>query len=121
MASSEYLSKKQEESHGKALKSSLYTGIAYIITVILMILPFLLVPDRDFLIFGFSISGIYISLAITIAIVILIILVFNFYISVAKRLNFKRRFGEMIVISLGVAVLSFFVGYLVRILFNIEV
>ena len=120
MASSEYLSKKQEESHGKALKSAIYTGIAYIITVILMILPYLLVPNRDFNIFSLTIPSIYISLAITIAIVVLIILVFNFYVSVAKRLNFKKRFAEMVTISLGVAVLSFLVGYLVRIIFNIE-
>lgn len=121
MASSEYLSTKQEEDHKKALKSALYTGIAYIITVILMILPYLLIPDKSFNIFGLSIRGIYISLAITLLIVILIILVFNFYISVAKRLNFKRRFLEMISISLGVAVLSFLVGYLVKVIFKIEV
>lgn len=121
MASSEYLSKKQEESHGKALKSALYTGVAYIITVLLMIMPYLLISDKIFNIFGLSIPSIYVSLGITLLIVILIILFFNFYISVAKRLNFKKRFLEMMVISLGVAILSFLVGYVVKVAFGIDV
>jgi VIT1/CCC1 family predicted Fe2+/Mn2+ transporter len=121
MASSEYLSTKQESNHSKALKSSLYTGVAYIITVILMILPFLLLPaDVDFNIFGLIIPSIYLALSITILVVIFIILTFTFYISVAKNLGFKRRFFEMICISLGVAFLSFLVGYLVKIIFNLE-
>jgi VIT1/CCC1 family predicted Fe2+/Mn2+ transporter len=122
MASSEYLSKKQEESHSKAIKSALYTGVAYIIAVILLILPYLLMPANVVVsIFNLNIAGIYFSLGITILVVILIIMIFNFYISVAKKLNFKRRFLEMVAISLGVAVLSFGVGYLVKVLFNIEV
>lgn len=122
MASSEYLSKKQEESGKDALKSAIYTGVAYIITVVLMILPYLLIStDFTFAIAGLQIYGIYISLLITILVVILIILVFNFYISVAKNLNFRRRFVEMITISLGVALLSFLVGYLVKYFFDIEV
>ncbi len=120
MASSEYLAKKQEESTSKALKSSLYTGVAYIVTVVLLILPYLLMPNQVFNIFGLSIASIYVSLAITLLVVVLIILVFNFYISVAKRLDFKKRFGEMVVISLGVAFLSFLVGYVVKILFGID-
>lgn len=121
MASSEYLAKKQEENQMKALKSSLYTGVAYIITVILLILPYLLIPNKTINIFGLSFPSIYLALTITILIVVFIILLFNFYISVAKRLNFKKRFFEMIVISLGVAILSFLVGYIVKIAFNIEV
>lgn len=122
MASSEYLAKKQEESHSKALKSAFYTGVAYIIAVVLLILPYLLMPsDITFNIFGVIVEGIYVSLAITILVVVLIILVFNFYISVAKRLNFKKRFFEMVTISLGVAILSFVIGYLVKTIFNIDI
>jgi VIT1/CCC1 family predicted Fe2+/Mn2+ transporter len=121
MASSEYLSTKQDGDHKRAFKSSFYTGIAYIITVILMILPYLVIPDTVFNIFGQNIPSIYISLAITILVVILIILIFNFYIAVAKNLNFKKRFLEMISISLGVALLSFLVGYVVKIVFKIDI
>jgi vacuolar iron transporter family protein len=121
MASSEYLSTKQEESHSFALKSALYTGVAYIFAVIFMILPYLLMPVRDFNILGMEMPSVYLSLAITILIVVFIIFIFNYYISVAKNLNFKKRFLEMVSISLGVALLSFVVGYLVKIFFGIEV
>ena len=122
MASSEYLSKKQEVSHKKAFKSALYTGIAYIIAVFLLILPYLIMPSNIvFAIFGLEVAGIYVSLAITILIVILIILIFNYYISVSKRLNFKKRFLEMLTISLGVAVISFVIGFLVKTIFNLDV
>jgi VIT1/CCC1 family predicted Fe2+/Mn2+ transporter len=42
--------------------------------------------------------------------VIFIIFFFNLYISVAKNLNFKKRFLQMAIISLGVAALSFVIG-----------
>lgn len=109
MASSEYLSTKQEGSHSFALKSSLYTGVAYVFAVVFMILPFLLI------------SEIYVALATTIGVVIFIIFIFNYYISVAKGYSFKKRFLEMIVISLGVAALSFFIGYLVKIFLGVDV
>jgi VIT1/CCC1 family predicted Fe2+/Mn2+ transporter len=102
MASSEYLATKQEESHQEALVASLYTGSAYIIAVILLIIPYLI---------GINI---YVSLGIMIATVILIILVFNFYISVAKDLNFKKRFFEMVTISLGVSFISFIFSFIIK-------
>jgi len=61
------------------------------------------------------------SLSFTIIIAILVILVFNFYISVAKDLNFKKRFFEMAGISLGVAVLSFLIGILVRTFLGVDI
>jgi len=54
------------------------------------------------------------SLIMTVIIAITIIFIFNFYISVANNYNFKRRFVEMAAISIGVAALSFFIGYLVK-------
>lgn len=109
MAASEYLSKKSEESEQSAGRSSLYTGIAYIFTVFLLIIPYLVFKNYFF------------CLGLTILIAILIILVFNFYISVAKDLSFRRRFAEMASLSLGIAILSFGIGYLIRILLGIEV
>jgi len=52
---------------------------------------------------------------------VLIIMVFNFYLAVAKDLSFRQRFLEMTAISLGVAALSFFIGYLIRTFMGIEV
>ncbi len=103
MASSEFLSAKSE-GRTDALKSCTYTGIAYLVTVALLILPYLLFDTEHYLYALFTM----------LAIVLLIIIVFNYYISVAKDLSFKKRFGEMASISLGVAALSFVVGLLVK-------
>lgn len=107
MAASGYLSKKSENDP-TALKSAFYTGIAYILTVALLILPYLLMDN------------IFICLGLTLTIAILIILFFNYYISIAKDLPFKRRFLEMAVISLGVSAITFGIGFLLRKFAGIE-
>lgn len=109
MAASEYLSTKSESSHSHALKSSLYTGGAYILTVFFLILPYLLISNYLF------------SLSLTIVAAIMIIFIFNFYISVAKDLDFKKRFLEMTSISLGVALLSFVIGIVVRVTLGVDI
>lgn len=97
MAASEYLSSKADGEEN-AFKSSIYTGVAYILTVIILVLPYLLLSNP------------FTALAIMIGSVIMIIFVFNLYISIAKNLDFKKRFFQMATISLGVALLSFFIG-----------
>lgn len=109
MAASEYLSTKAEAGEQNPTKSAIYTGIAYIITVILLILPFLLL------------SNYVIALFVTLATAIVIIAVFNYYIAIAKDLPFTKRFAEMAVISLGVAFFSFLIGNLIRRLFGIDI
>lgn len=109
MASSEFLSKRQESEKENALLSSIYTGVAYIITVVSLIMPFLLNENR------------FLALGITIAIVIVIIFLFNFYIATAKNLSFKKRFLEMALISLGVASISFLIGILVKKIIPFEI
>ncbi|MBN1500995.1 MAG: VIT1/CCC1 transporter family protein [Spirochaetes bacterium] len=110
MAASEYLSSKSEgEKTGEALKSSAYTGAAYIITVMLLILPYL-----------FKLN-VFISLSLTLSTAVLIIFVFNYYISVAKDYPFKKRFFEMTFISMGVAALSFGVGILIKLWIPFEI
>ncbi len=108
MAASEFLSKKQEKEDN-AFKSSIYTGIAYIITVILLILPYLLLPNH------------FLDLGLSVLMAITIILAFNFYISVAKDLPFKKRFLEMAGISLGVTAVSFGIGWAVRTFLGLEI
>lgn len=109
MAASEYLSSKSEGGEKSPLKSAIYTGIAYIITVTILILPYLIAKNY------------LVSLGWTIANAILVIAVFNFYISVAKGFDFKKRFLEMSLISLGVALFSFVVGNIIRKVFGINV
>lgn len=108
MAASDYLSSKAEDDpHAK--KSALYTGVAYLITVALLILPYLLL------------SSPIIALVITLVTAVLIIFGFNYYISIAKDLNFKARFFEMTFISLGVAAFSFLVGYVLKAILGVNI
>jgi VIT1/CCC1 family predicted Fe2+/Mn2+ transporter len=109
MATSEYLSTKQEEGDKSPLKASLYTGIAYISTVLLLSSPYLFIRE------------LYFCMGLVILNSILLILIFTFYISIAKEMNFRRRFSEMAAISLGVAIINFFVGLGIRKFFGLEV
>ncbi|MEA5050170.1 MAG: VIT1/CCC1 transporter family protein [Oscillospiraceae bacterium] len=110
MASSEYLSAKAA-GEKDAFKSATYTGIMYVIAVALMVLPYLLFPAEQYLAALFTM----------LAIVVLVILVFNYYLSVAKDLDFKKRFFEMAGISLSVAALSFVIGLLAKQLLGIDI
>ncbi|MDD1652317.1 MAG: VIT1/CCC1 transporter family protein [Methanomicrobiales archaeon] len=109
MAAAEYLSTKSEEGGKDPLRAAMYTGIAYLITVVALIAPFLLL------------SNLYVSLAVTLAIALLVILFFSYYISVARDLPFRKRFLEMAGISLGVAGLSFLMGILVRTFLGVNI
>lgn len=102
MAASEYLSTKADEPSKSPGKASLYTGIAYIVTVLVLIAPYLIL------------NNLYLSLAVTLAISVLIIAGFNYYVSVAKDMPFRGRFFEMVGLSLGIAAFTFLFGFLVR-------
>ena len=109
MASSEFLSAKSE-GRKDALKSCAYTGGAYLVTVILLILPYLL----------FGAAQAIPALACMLVTIVAIIAAFTYYTSVAKEEPFLSRFLEMTLISLGVAVLSFFVGILAKKLLGVD-
>ena len=103
MASSEFLAARSE-GRSDALKSCSYTGIAYLLTVVALIAPYLIFP-----------AGQYIpALVSMLAVVILIIAGFTYYTSVAQDQPFKSRFVEMAGISVTVAVVSFVVGILAK-------
>jgi vacuolar iron transporter family protein len=110
MAASNYLAQRADGNEN-ALKSSIYTGIAYVITVALLVMPYLFLPDALWAVALFAM----------IAVMVLIILVFNYYISVAKTLPFRRRFTEMVSISLGVAVIAFLIGLLAKALLGVDI
>ena len=117
MAASEYLSNKSDGQTKKALPSALYTGLAYIVTVLLLVLPYLVLP----LVPVAALHHFGVMLACTLFIAIGIIAFFNFYISIAKDYNFKKRFFEMAGISLGVAALSFLIGVLIRLVIGVDI
>ena len=103
MASSEFLAARSE-GRSDALKSCSYTGIAYLITVVLLIAPYLLLGSSQYIL----------ALICMLAVVVLIIAGFTYYTSVAQDQPFFSRFGEMAVISITVAVVSFVVGILAK-------
>lgn len=109
MGSSEYLSRKSDGVEGKhAFQSSIYTFIAYLVTVFVLIMPYIFVDQS------------VVASAIMLCMAIIIIALFNFYYSVVRNEPFHKRFGEMALISLSVASLSFLIGYLLKILTGIE-
>ena len=109
MAASNYLAERAD-NNPKALKSSIYTGLAYLITVVLLVLPYLVLPTYMYII----------AFAIMISIVILIIMFFNYYISVAKEEPFFKNFATMATISLSVAVISYVIGIIAKKLLGID-
>lgn len=110
MASSEFLAARSE-GRTDALKSCTYTGIAYLLTVVALIAPYLLFP-----------AGMYIpALICMLLIVVAIIAGFTYYTSVAQDQPFRSRFLEMALISVTVAVLSFVVGLLAKKFLGVDV
>jgi len=109
MAASEYLSTKAEETDKSPVKASIYTNVAYIVTVLVLIAPYMFFANY------------YLCLAMTLCAAVLIIAFFNYYISVAKDLPFRGRFLEMSALSLSVAAVSFFIGYLLRTALGVDV
>ena len=109
MGASDYLSQRSDGGPTDPLKASVYTGVAYILTVALLILPFLVFTSP------------YYALMLTLLGAVMVIFLFTFYISVAKDLPFWKRFGEMLLISLGIAAISFVIGIFIRTGLNINV
>ncbi len=109
MSASDYLSRKSEGGNKKPLRSALYTGIAYLLTVLFLVFPYMVLNQP------------LVSLAWTIVNAVLVILIFTFFVSVVKEENFKKNFLEMLSISMGVAAVSFLIGMVARKFFNIEV
>lgn len=112
MAASEFLATKEENSNRSPIKAALFTGSAYIITVFLLVIPYLLLTDNSEIIFGLE-PHIQ-ALIITFIIGLLIIALFNFYVSVAQDKSFNRRFIEMVIILLIVTMISFLIGLILR-------
>ena len=110
MASSEFLAARSE-GRSDALKSCSYTGIAYLLTVVALIAPYLI----------FGTSQYIPALICMLVVVVLIIAGFTYYTSVAQGQPFKSRFLEMALISIGVAVVSFVVGILAKQFLGVDI
>ncbi len=110
MAASNYLAERAD-GNPNALKASFYTGIAYLITVVCLVLPYLLFPTNMYVA----------ALICMIAIVVLLVFVFNYYIGIVKSEPFLPKFIEMSAISLSVALIAFLIGWGAKVLFNLDV
>ncbi|MBE0651561.1 MAG: VIT1/CCC1 transporter family protein [Bacteroidales bacterium] len=104
MASSGYLASQEEEEKEDVnpVTAAIYTGVAYLITVVLLVFPY------------FIFSSAKIAMALMLVITLLIIAAYNYYISVAKEVSFKQRFTSMALISLGVGAISFGIGFMAK-------
>lgn len=103
MAASEYLSTRTEEHTTKEpFKAAIYTGIAYIVTVAFLILPYLVF------------SNYFVALAVMMTTVFVIIAFFSYYMSVLRDEKFSKHFFSMAAISVGVALISFVFGYFIQ-------
>jgi len=110
MAASSYLSTRAETgTHKNPLKASVYTGVAYLCTVALLITPYLVLQNY------------YLCLASTLGIAVAIIAAFNYYICVARDLSFRHRFLEMAGLSFAVAAFTFLLGFVMRKLLGVDV
>ncbi len=104
MASSGYLASQEEEEKEdiNPVTAAIYTGVAYLVTVLLLVFPYFVFPDTK------------IAMVVMLVMTLLIIATYNYYISVAKEVNFKKRFLTMALISLGVAAISFGIGFMAK-------
>lgn len=112
MAASGYLSSKEEAEVNEKINpvtAAIYTGSAYILTVLFLVSPYLFQDNP------------YIAIIIMLLMTVVIIAGYTYYISVAKNVSFKKRFLGMASISLGVSVISYAIGLIIKSVFGIDV
>ena len=108
MAASEYLAKKADPGEKHPLKAAMYTGFAYLVTVVLLLLPYALT------------SSPLTALAFCLFNATLVIVVFTFFVAVVRKQSFWKGFREMITISFTVALISFLIGWAARAWLNLD-
>lgn len=109
MASSAYMQARHEDGNKHPVKAAVYTGIAYFIVVALLISPYILV------------TGIPQARAVMFVIIFAILASVSLYTSTLFDRKFMKQFGELVVFSMGVALISYLIGYLFRTLTGVEV
>ena len=110
MAGSAYLEARENADKGiNPKKYAFYTGFSYILTTILVVLPFFLLDSAKM------------ALVAMFGAAAFVIVVYNYYIAVARDEDFGKRVGEMFAITFGVSLISFVIGYFVNKYFGIEI
>lgn len=109
LSASNYLS-NIESKQKNAIISAAYTGFAYLISIGLLVVPFLILNDSYYLQ----------ALSITLIIAILIIAIFSYYLSIINKKSFTKSFKVMATISLSIAFISFMIGIFIKYVLNIN-
>mgnify|MGYP002036924381 CR=1 FL=1 len=119
MGASEYLSSRTEKKSESAVKAAFFTWISYLITVLMLVSPYLLFssdsPDFQ------GLEPHIQALVCTFIIGLLIVAVFNFYVSVVEEVSFRSRFIEMAAILGVVSLISYGIGIALRGMLGVEV
>jgi len=119
MGASEFLSSRAEKKEESAIKAAIFTWISYLITVLLLVSPYLLIGNdtSDFQGLGPHIQ----ALIGTLSIGLIIVALFNYYVSVVEGVSFKTRFAEMAAILGVVTLISYGIGIALRGILGVEV
>lgn len=107
MASASYLQAKQDTEKSPFV-SAFATGISYLCSVICLALPY------------FLIHTMFTAFAVSTSVGILLIAGFTFYGAVVFDRKFWSEFGEAVMLMLGTAVATFFVGTFVGKIFHLN-
>ena len=112
MGASEYLSSRTEKKAESAVKAAFFTWISYLLTVLLLVAPFLIfqADSPEFHGLGPHVQ----ALMCTFAAGLLIVALFNFYLSVIEEVSFRSRFLEMTGILGVVSLISYGIGIALR-------
>lgn len=101
MAASAYMQARHEKGRDPK-KAAMYTGCAYAIVVAALIIPIFLIPN------------IFIGLLAMLVVILILIVGFSFYSSVLFERDFQQQVGEMLLFSMGVALVAFILGSFAR-------
>jgi len=108
MGASEYLSTRSEKKDANPLTAAMFTWIAYLLTVFLLVAPYLLISPDTPPVYGLEPH--VLALVCTLIIGIVVIASFNFYVSVVEEVSFLHRFSEMAGLLFVVSLISFGIG-----------
>lgn len=97
MAASNYLAEKAGDGQS-ALRAGLYTGAAYMLTCIVLIIPFMCIANRT------------VALFTTFILAILIIFIFNWGLARRGTRHWRHRAFEMLGVCAGVSCAAFIIG-----------
>lgn len=99
MGASNYLAVRAgDNGGGQAFKYALYTGIAYMATCAVLILPFFVFENR------------VVEMAVMFAIAVAEIFGFNYYLGRMRQRPYMRNFLEMLGVCMGVSIVAFLIG-----------